>query len=269
MEAARAPAADRAADTWYDAIWLARFIEAKSIIARVAPTRLREFEAAFEVLRVPPDFSHRLLPGFFAADQLDRINETVRSIPMEKLETDEIAAFGRFIVRRWPEFTALQAALVDTVSELAGEPVEPSYSFLSLYTRMGVCRPHLDSPSAKWTLDICIRQSERWPIHFSQVVPWPDRMEELRERSPDSLRTDPDLSFTTEVLTPGDAILFSGTNQWHYRDALPPRRGQQFCDLLFFHYVPLGTAEVIQPRNWARLFDVPELAALADLDRNY
>ena len=267
MEAARVAAASRGAKNWYDAVWLAKFIEAKSIIARVAPARLPAFEAAFEVLRVPPGFSQRFVPGFFAPDQLDRIRETVRSIPMEKLGTDEIAMFGRFIVRRWPEFTALQATLADTVSELAGEPVEPSYNFLSLYTKMGVCRPHLDTPSAKWTLDICIAQSEPWPIHFSQAVPWPESAEELQERSPRSLREDPALYFTAEVLTPGDAVLFSGANQWHYRDALPPRRGQQFCDLLFFHYVPAGTAELIQPRNWARLFDIPQLAEMADLDQ--
>ena len=254
---------------WYDAVWLAKFIEAKAIVARVAPGRLREFAASFDVLRVPPDFTQRFLPGFFSEGQLERIRAAVRAIPVDRLRTDEIDSFGRFIVRRWPEFTRLQTSLVDLVSDLAGEPVEPSYNFLSLYTKMGVCRPHLDTPSAKWTLDICIAQSEPWPIHFSQAVPWPESAEELQERSPRSLREDPALYFTAEVLTPGDAVLFSGSNQWHYRDALPQRPGRQFCDLLFFHYVPFGTAELVQPRNWARLFDIPELAEMADLDHFY
>lgn len=252
---------------WYDSVWLEKFIEAKAIIGRVAPARRREFEAAFEVLRVPPDFSQRFLPGFLSAVQLERIREAVRAIPVSRLRTDELERFGRFIVHGWPEFTALQTALIDLVSDLAGEPVEPSYNFLSLYTRMGVCRPHLDSPSAKWTLDVCIGQSETWPIHFSQVVPWPERAEQLREAAPETLTASSGLYFTAEVLTPGDAILFSGPNQWHYRDALPPGDGKRFCDLLFLHYVPFGTAELIQPRNWARLFDIPELAEMADLDR--
>lgn len=254
---------------WYDATWLAKFIEAKAIIARVAPGRLREFEASFDVLRVPPDFSQRFLPGFFSADQLERIRETVRSIPMEKLELHEIEKFGRFIVHDWPEFTALQNSLVDLVSDAAGEAVEPSYNFLSLYTKMGICRPHLDAPSAKWTLDLCIDQSEPWPIHFSEVIAWPERIEDLRAVAPETLTANSNLNFTAEVLMPGDAILFSGTNQWHYRDALPPRQGKQYCDLLFFHYVPFGTADLIRPRNWARMFDIPELAEMADLDRSY
>ena len=254
---------------WYDAIWLAKFIEAKAIVARVAPRRLREFDAAFDVLRVPADFSQRVLPGFFSADRLERIRETVRAIPMDKLELHEIRKFGRFIVHDWPDFTVLQADLVDAVSEAAGEPVEPSYNFLSLYTKMGICQPHLDTPSAKWTLDVCIGQSEPWPIHFSQVIAWPERIEDLREVAPEALTANSDLDFTAEVLMPGDAILFSGTNQWHYRDALPPRPGKQFCDLLFFHYVPSGAAELIQPRNWARMFDSPELAEMADLERSY
>ena len=111
--------------------------------------------------------------------------------------------------------------------------------------------------------------SRPWPIHFSQVIAWPERLEDLREVAPETLTANSDLYFTAEVLMPGDAILFSGTNQWHYRDALPPRRGKQFCDLLFFHYVPFGTTDLIQPRNWARLFDIPELAEMADLDRFY
>lgn len=254
---------------WYDSVWLEKFIEAKVIIARAAPARLPEFTAAFEVLRVPPDYSQRFLPGFFSADQLDRVREAVRAIPIGRLDTDEIDSFGRFIVRRWPEFTALQTSLVDLVSDLAGEPVEPSYNFLSLYTRMGVCPPHLDTPSAKWTLDICIAQSEPWPIHFSQAVPWPTSLAELRQRTPEELRSNRELYFTAEVLDPGDAVLFSGANQWHYRDALPAGAGRQYCDLLFFHYVPFGTAELIQPRNWARLFDIPELAAMADLEQTY
>lgn len=256
-----------ARSNWYDSIWLAKFIEAKAIVARVAPARLNDFAASFDGLRVPADFSQRFLPGFLCAGQLERIRETVLAIPMDKLEMHEIKAFGRFIVHDWPAFTALQAELVEQVSALAGEPVEPSYNFLSLYTKMGICQPHLDSPSAKWTLDICLAQSEPWPIHFSQAVPWPENRDELRAIAPQAIKADPRLAFTEETLTPGDAILFSGTNQWHYRDALPPAPGKQFCDLLFLHYIPRGTAELIQPSNWARLFDIPELAELEGIDR--
>ena len=29
--------------------------------------------------------------------------------------------------------------------------------------------------------------------------------------------------------------------------------------ILFFHFIPKGTAELCQPENWTRLFGVPEL----------
>lgn len=268
MRATQSRGAGTAArSNWYDSVWLAKFIEARSIVERVAPGRLHEFVASFDVLRVPPGYRQRFLPGFFSDGQLERIREAVRSIPIDRLRTDEMNSFGRFIVRRWPEFTALQTSLVDLVSDVAGEPVEPSYNFLSLYTRMGVCPPHLDTPSAKWTLDICIAQSEPWPIHFSQPVRWPDTLEGLRERDAEELRASGELAFTAEVLEPGDAVFFSGSNQWHYRDALPPGPGRRYCDLLFLHYVPFGTADLVQPKNWARLFDIPELAQMAEIDQ--
>jgi hypothetical protein len=254
---------------WYDADWLAKYVEAREIVARVAPERLDAFTRSFDVLRMPPGFRQRVVRGFLSADQLERIRRTIGTIPKDRFLTEEIRSFGRFIVRNWPEFGALQATLADPVSELAGEPVEPSYNFLSLYTKLGVCRPHLDAPSAKWTLDICIDQSEPWPIHFSRVVPWPETADQLRAISPGGIPGDPGLGFEEEVLMPGDAVLFSGTNQWHYRDALPRRPGKSFCDLLFLHYVPVGAADLTQPKAWARLFDIPALAEMTDLDQPY
>ena len=37
-----------------------------------------------------------------------------------------------------------------------------------------------------------------------------------------------------------------------------------FCDLIFFHFIPAGTRDLVQPRNWARIFGVPELDELAE-----
>ena len=177
-----------------------------------------------------------------------------------KLELHEARRFGRFIVHDLPEFTRLQHQLTELVSQAAGEAVEPSYSFLSLYTKMGVCEPHLDAPSAKWTLDICIDQSEPWPIHLSQIIPWPEAFADLEDDWQASIKADPQLNFSTEVLMPGDAILFSGSSQWHYRDPLPQGEGKRFCDLLFLHYIPKGAGEIVRPDKWAKHFGIPELA---------
>jgi hypothetical protein len=82
----------------------------------------------------------------------------------------------------------MQRELVARVSDLVGEEVEPSYNFLSLYTRMGIFEPHLDAPSAKWTLDICIDQSEPWPIYFSQITTIGNPLSRIRPASSSNRR---------------------------------------------------------------------------------
>ena len=253
---------------WYDSVWLGKYLAAKDVIARVAPGRLSEFIDRFAALRTDPSFTVKSLPGLFDEGMLAGIAETVRAIPREKMELHELQRFGRLIVHDHPPFTELQRSLTDRVSEWAGEQVEPSYNFLSLYSKLGVCEPHLDAPSAKWTLDICIGQSEPWPIHFSQIVPWPEERLDLAEDWQKDLKSRQDLAYCSQSLLPGDAILFSGSGQWHYRDAMPKRRGRQFCDLLFFHFIPEGTAEIVRPGNWAALFDIPELASIPGIDQS-
>lgn len=169
------------------------------------------------------------------------------------------------MVHDHPFFTELQERTVALVSEAAGEPVEASYNFLSLYGRLGVCPAHMDSPESKWTLDLCVNQSAPWPIHFSQVCPWPEsEMGAPQDADWESqIKRSPSLHFTAHTLQPGQAALFSGSSQWHYRDAISKAPGGQVCDLLFFHFIPRGTAELVRPRNWARLFDIPELGFMS------
>ena len=38
-------------------------------------------------------------------------------------------------------------------------------------------------------------------------------------------------------LNPGDALLYSGTDHWHYREKI---QENNFCDLAFFHFVPIN-----------------------------
>ena len=262
--------APQAEPQWYDSVWLAKYVEAKEVVARIAPERLDEFVRSFDILRVPADFSQRFVPGFLPPALLEQIRQEAREIPRQWLQHEEVEEFGRFVVRDWPAFTALHVELVDRVSELAGEPLEASYNFLSLYTKMGVCEPHLDAPSAKWTLDVCIDQSDEWPIYFSQVVPWPERREDIRRIDLAAIKSDPSLSFREEVLTPGDAVLFSGTNQWHYRDPLPRKQGgRAYSDLLFFHFIPRGSYRLIQPKEWAEIFAIPALAEIPGIALPY
>ncbi|MBA3948835.1 MAG: hypothetical protein H0X44_02695 [Acidobacteria bacterium] len=127
----------------------------------------------------------------------------------------------------------------------------------------------MDAPDAKWTLDLCVAQSAPWPIHFSQVVPWPEDEAPPADDSRawvESVKSSPSLRFQPVVLEPGEAVIFSGSSQWHYRDRMPPGNGRQFCDLLFFHYIPAGTRDLVSPQKWASIFGAPELAGMPDVE---
>jgi len=247
---------------WYDSVWLAKYVRAKAILQTVRPDALEAFVDAFRTLRTRPDFQVQLLERPFDDHTLHEIRRVAQSLRPTDLELHEVRAFGRFVVHDHPFLTELQQRSVPLVSEAVGEAVEMSYNFLSLYASQGVCPPHMDSPKAKWTLDLCVNQSVPWPIHFSQVCPWPDSEAETwpAEGWENRIKHSPSLRFTAHTLQPGQAVVFSGSSQWHYRDAMPAAGVRQFCDLLFFHFIPSGTAELVRPATWAGLFGVAELS---------
>ena len=254
---------------WYDSRWLETYADAKAWIARHRPSKLPEFERGLAPLRTDPGFETRKISRVFDAATHGRIRETIEGLGRERLELHEVRDFGRFIVHDIPYFTELQNGLTDLVSDAVGERVEPCYNFLSLYTKAGSCAPHMDAPMAKWTLDVCIDQSAAWPIHFSQVVDWPD--EDFR-REPgweERIKRDPHLHYSTFSLLPSEAVIFSGSSQWHFRDRMPTSGAPGgFCNLLFFHYFPAGMRELCDPANWHEIFDVPELASFAKNHRD-
>lgn len=269
METARRSSGDRLYP-WYDSMWLAQYTRAKAIIQTVRPGALADFVAAMRVFRTRSDFRVTDLDRVFDDGVMQEIRHTVKTLRPTDLEMHEARRFGRFVVHDHRFFTELQSRTVPLVSEVVGEEVVPQYNFLSLYSAMGVCPVHMDAPSAKWTLDLCIDQSGPWPIYFSEVLPWPesDGGEGPQEGWEDALKRSPDIHFTAYTLQPGRAVVFSGSSQWHYRDAMPRSDGRQFCDLLFFHFIPRGTSELVQPSNWARLFGIAELAEVQDTTRS-
>lgn len=251
---------------WYDSIWLNEYSRAKGIICKVKPEALAAFEDAMRVFRTRPDFGVTAFERLFDDDTMEEIRRVVSNLKPTDFEVHEARQFKRFIVHDHPYFTELQQRLTHLVCEATGELVEPNYNFLSLYSAMGVCPVHMDSPEAKWTLDLCLNQSEPWPIYFSQIQPWPEIDPDSEPPAwlagdwEQSIKHAPSSNFQAHSMEPGQAILFSGSSQWHYRDAMSVPSRKSFCDLLFFHFVPLGTKELLKPVNWAHHFDIPELA---------
>ena len=241
--------------TGYDSYWLLSYYAAIDFLAANEPHLLDAFREETSIFRVPGDFRERLIPDLFSASQREEMRALIQSLPDQQLERHEFLTFGRLVVHDHPFFNALQTEICDVVSDTVGERVEPSYNFLSLYNNLGICRPHMDAPLAKWTVDFCIDQSGDWPIHFSPVVPWPT-VTELRNWG---YAFKPQVSFEARTLQPGDAVVFGGCSQWHYRDRMPQRPTENFCHLVFFHFVPAGAHRLAEPGEWADYFGVPGL----------
>lgn len=246
---------------WYDSLWLARYTRAKAIIRKVRPEALPTFVNAFRVLHTRPDFEVRQFDRIFDDDILGEIRRVTATLRPADLELHEARRFGRFVVHNHPFFLELQERVIPLVSEAVSESVETGYNFLSLYGGRGVCAPHLDSPQSKWTLDLCLSQSAPWPIYLSQVRPWPESETEWPQADWEAqVKRSSSHRFTPYTLHPGQAIIFSGSSQWHYREEIPKTNSRPFCDLLFFHFIPQGAGELLRSQNWARLFGIPELS---------
>lgn len=248
---------------WYDSNFLRRFEAAKLYLASVRPDALAGFTEGFEPVRPPRDFAVQRLDDLFNAETRQRILEISRLAEAGDTGADrfERSTFDRAVVWDHPFFLELQRDLLERVSDCAGRRLEPGYNFLSLYGGAGKCDPHLDEPYSMYTLDYCIEQSGEWPIHFSRIVDWPTR-ETVGGFDAAALKSEGDLAFEPYILKPNEALFFSGSSQWHYRDAIAPGG---FCSLLFFHYFPAGCKNLVSPRNWAEHFAIPELAPLCDL----
>lgn len=245
---------------WYDSVWLRRYSAAVEFIGHTHPEKLDTFVDALHPLRTRKDFKVRRFAGLLGERRLKEVRECVAAIPPSELERGEGQRFGRTVVHNHPPFTALQAELLPLVSEAVGEAVEISYNFLSLYSSAGVCEPHIDAPTAKWTLDICIENSIRWPLFVSQTIDWPESFPIGESDWREMVFCDTSLAFAAYEIAPGDGLVFSGSSQWHYRPALARTGGSDFCHLLFFHFLPAGMNEIAKPKNWPRLFGVQELA---------
>lgn len=246
---------------WYDAVFLHRLEAAKYFLRQVRPELLDDFVAGFGPLLAQKSFETRQFDNVFDDATHQRIVEITKMIPRDQGVGPEFEQFGRHIDRNHPYFLELQEEVRPLVSEAVGRELVSGYNFLSLYGGEGKCDPHMDQPLSMYTFDYCIEQSHDWPIYVSPVVDWPT-VESMKGLSPAALSRDPGLPFEELILKPNQAIIFNGSSQWHYRNAIAPGG---FCNLLFFHFYPEGTDNLVRPRKWAEHFGIAELQPLCDL----
>lgn len=250
---------------WYDSQWLNVYVQAKELIKHHYPSALlEEFVTTMDVLKTRTDFQVVKQERVFDEKILVETRKLIGKLFSDELEKEEFFNFGRLVIHDHTYFNQLQNTVTDLVSEVTQELVEPYYNFLALYNNFGVCKVHMDALFAKWTLDLCIDQSELWPIYLSQVLPWPENLNYVEEDWESKIKNNPDNNFSEYNLEVGGGIIFSGSSQWHYLERILQKQQQNYCHLIFFHFIPKGTREIVDPANWASLFSVPELAKMVD-----
>ena len=162
-------------------------------------------------------------------------------VPMMSLGADRTQFVRRF-ANNVPFFVNIHRQLTEFACEQFGEPLKPSYVFLSLYDDGGICPLHIDRPQCYRTIDYLIQQDqpEPWPIRIGGYMT-NDQRRTFEETDAGHPRTDAEIAeriaaetWTDVLLEPNDAVLYSGTHQWHYR----PERLRGQAHLVFFHFVP-------------------------------
>ena len=171
---------------------------------------------------------------------VDFVDERAQFLPLR--HDGEI--FSRLMAHNVGIFRHLHNQLTDFASEHFGEKLKPSYSFLSMYDDNGIFPLHIDRDQCRYTVDYLIRQDhpEPWPIYVSEPI-----SDEERTAATESGSAHPEdeyqiarikraHTFAKVELRPNDAVLYSGTHQWHYRDRIQSTA----ADLAFFHFVAEG-----------------------------
>lgn len=164
-------------------------------------------------------------------------------VPLMSVGVDE-GDFVRTYAHNVPFFVNIHRQLTEFASETFGEPVKPSYSFLSMYQDNGICPLHIDRPQCRYTIDYLIRQDqpEPWPIHIGDHMTDEQRQaldesDQCRPKDIEAITARIDAeNWHTVLLEPNDAVCYSGTHSWHYRS----QRLKGTADLVFFHFVPVA-----------------------------
>ena len=116
--------------------------------------------------------------------------------------------FGRWGVHNDPFFVQIHNDILPIAESTFNEKLKPSYCYLSMYGSDGVLIEHQDRDPCKYTIDYCINCDKDWDIIIDNK------------------------KYTS---TPNNALCYSGTDLYHYRDKIKGK----FMNLVFFHFVPV------------------------------
>jgi hypothetical protein len=161
------------------------------------------------------------LRNLFSPLQLAHLRAYFRAVEREGyLSRSDSQVQRRRSLYREPLSTAIHQQLAGLVSTVTARPLRPSYSFFGVYLPGAVLEKHKDRPQCEWNLSLIWDtrpekdRARAWPIYL-EVDGRPRRVN----------------------LGMGDALLYRGTELFHWRNPQPARN---FTTATFFHFVGEG-----------------------------
>ena len=134
-----------------------------------------------------------------------------------EFERDRKQCPKRLFMHNEPTTRFFHHQLTAVVSAIVGEPVQPSFSFVSCYESGACLEKHIDREQCEYTISLCVdfvpepRTVTRWPLWIDAALGPVAIQQEL-----------------------GDALLFRGRDLPHYRDTLTEGASSTS---VFFHFV--------------------------------
>jgi hypothetical protein len=104
------------------------------------------------------------------------------------------------------------------VSQLAGQPLKPSYVYVASYQEAAILKKHVDREQCEFSVSLCIDYSPEPGL----ATPWP-------------LRLHPSGATVEVYQALGDGLFYRGREIAHSRGVLP---AGQSSTSMFFHFVP-------------------------------
>ena len=107
----------------------------------------------------------------------------------------------RFFASREPLTDFFQQQLTDLISDIAGEPLKPSFSFLALYRPGAELKPHRDREQCYYAMSVLLDHGQP-----DDVSNWPIYMQAPGEKTGEAVRA-----------ALGDGVLYFGEEVVHYQ----------------------------------------------------
>lgn len=136
---------------------------------------------------------------------------------MGLLDYDDGQVEKRSVWPNEPVASYLHHQLVPLLDRIAPDDLQASYAYLAAYHEGAVLERHVDRPQCAWNLSVPLDstpdtdETNAWPIYIEV------------DGEPHEVR-----------LGLGDGVLYRGTDQYHWRNALPAMSTSTLC---FFHFV--------------------------------